>query len=334
VETARLWEDLGFYGQDGRFHLHGVTGPDEYTTVVNDNTYTNLMARLNLTTAVEVVRAVQERSPSAYAALVDSTGVTPDEVDAWQRAAFHMHVPFDAERGIHPQDAGFLEREVWDLDGTPREKFPLLLHHHPLVIYRHQVLKQADIVLAMFLLGNEFSLEQKRRNFDYYDPLTTGDSSLSACVQSILAAEIGYEDKALEYFQYALLMDLANVAGNVVDGVHVASVGGVWMTLVYGFGGLRDFDGELSFDPRLPRGWEALRFRLRFHDRQIAIDLDHERFRFELLEGEPLTITVRDRELSLEVDAPLQVPADELPAGTERLASDQPSPAPATAAEG
>ena len=134
-----------------------------------------------------------------------------------------------------------------------REKFPLLLHYHPLVIYRHQVLKQADIVLAMFLLGNEFSEEQKRRNFDYYDPLTTGDSSLSACVQSIIAAEIGNERQALEYFQYALLMDLGNVAGNVSDGVHIASAAGVWSSLVFGFGGVRDFNGRLSFAPRLPR---------------------------------------------------------------------------------
>ena len=128
-----------------------------------------------------------------------------------------MHIPFDEERGIHPQDDTFLDREAWDLNATPREKFPLLLHYHPLVIYRHQVLKQADIVLAMFLLGDEFSEEQKRRNFDYYDPLTTGDSSLSACVQGIIAAEIGRERQALEYFQHALLMDLGNVAGNASE---------------------------------------------------------------------------------------------------------------------
>ena len=191
VETARLWQDLGFYGADERFHIHGVTGPDEYTTVVNDNTYTNLMARLNLNFAAATVRRLREERPGDYTALVHAVRLQPREVESWERAAAAMHIPFDDERGIHPQDETFLDREVWDLDSTPREKFPLLLHYHPLVIYRHQVLKQADIVLAMFLLGNEFSEEQKRRNFDYYDPLTTGDSSLSACVQSIIAAEIG-----------------------------------------------------------------------------------------------------------------------------------------------
>jgi alpha,alpha-trehalose phosphorylase len=221
VETARLRQDLGFYGADNRFHIHGVTGPDEYTTVVNDNTYTNLMARLNLNFAAAAVRRLRDERPGDYTALVRAVRLQPTEVESWERAAAAMHVPFDDERRIHPQDETFLSREVWDLDSTPREKFPLLLHYHPLVIYRHQVLKQADIVLAMFLLGNEFSPEQKRRNFDYYDPLTTGDSSLSACVQSIIAAETGNERRALEYFQYALLMDLGNVAGNVSDGVHI-----------------------------------------------------------------------------------------------------------------
>ena len=139
------------------------------------------------------------------------------------------------------------------------------------MIYRHQVLKQADIVLAMFLLGNEFPEEQKRRNFDYYDPLTTGDSSLSACVQAIIAAEIGNERQALEYFEYALLMDLANVAGNASNGVHIASAAGVWNSLVFGFGGVRDFDGRLSFTPSLPHAWSELDFSLRFRGCQIRI---------------------------------------------------------------
>jgi alpha,alpha-trehalose phosphorylase len=295
VETARLWEDLGFYGTDGRFHLHGVTGPDEYTTVVNDNTYTNLMARLNLNFAAEAVRRLREERPEDYTALVHKVALGPDEVESWERAAAAMQVPFDQERGIHPQDDTFLEREVWDLDNTPPEKFPLLLHYHPLVIYRHQVIKQADIVLAMFLVGNEFSTEQKRRNFDYYDPLTTGDSSLSACVQSILAAEIGNQRQAIEYFNYALFMDLANVAGNASDGVHIASAAGVWSSLVFGFGGVRDFDGQLSFAPNLPQVWDALTFSLRFNNRQVRVQLTHDEERYLVDEGAPLEVTIRGK---------------------------------------
>jgi alpha,alpha-trehalose phosphorylase len=329
VETARLWEDLGFYGADEKFHLHGVTGPDEYTTVVNDNTYTNLMARLNLNFAASTVRQLRQEQPGDYTALAHQVGLRPGEIESWERAAAAMHVPFDAQRRIHPQDDTFLNREKWDLDATPREKFPLLLHYHPLVIYRHQVLKQADIVLAMFLLGDEFSEEQKRRNFDYYDPITTGDSSLSACVQSIVAAEIGKRHEALEYFEYALLMDLANVAGNASNGVHIASAAGVWMSLVFGFGGVRDFDGQLSFKPSLPHAWNELAFSLRFRDRQLRVQLTHHEERYLIEEGEPLTITVRGEPYLLSPGTPVVV--KRLPAG----AGGVPGPrAPAGAAAG
>ena len=307
VETARLWENLGFYGADQKFHIHGVTGPDEYTTVVNDNTYTNLMARLNLNSAAAVVRRMREERPKDYTALVHAVRLQPREIESWERAAATMHIPFDDDRRIHPQDETFLDREVWDLDSTPREKFPLLLHYHPLVIYRHQVLKQADIVLAMFLLGNEFPKEQKRRNFDYYDALTTGDSSLSACVQSIIAAEIGNEREACEYFQYALLMDLGNVAGNASDGVHIASAAGVWSSLVFGFGGVRDFDGRLSFDPRLPRVWNDLAFSLRFRGRQLRIKLSHDEESYLVEHGDPLTVHIRAESHLLSPGTPLAI---------------------------
>jgi len=307
VETARLWADLGFYGTDKRFHIHGVTGPDEYTTVVNDNTYTNLMARLNLNSAAAAVRRVRKERPQDYTALVHAVRLQPREIESWERAAAAMHIPFDDERRIHPQDETFLNREVWDLDSTPREKFPLLLHYHPLVIYRHQVLKQADIVLAMFLLGDEFSEEQKRRNFDYYDPLTTGDSSLSACVQSIIAAEIGNERQALEYFQYALLMDLGNVAGNASDGVHIASAAGVWSSLVFGFGGVRDFDGQLSFAPRLPRAWNELAFGLRFCGRQLRVKLTHNEEHYLVEKGNPLNVLVRGESHLLSLGTPVVI---------------------------
>jgi alpha,alpha-trehalose phosphorylase len=307
VETARLWEDLGFYGADRRFHIHGVTGPDEYTTVVNDNAYTTLMARLNLNFAAATVRRLRAERPQDYTALVHEVRLQASEVESWERAAAAMHVPFDDERGIYPQDESFLGRELWDLDGTPRDKFPLLLHYHPLVIYRHQVLKQADIVLAMFLLGNEFSQEQKRRNFDYYDPLTTGDSSLSACVQSIIASEIGKERQALEYFQYALLMDLGNVAGNASDGVHIASAAGVWSSLVFGFGGVRDFDGRLSFAPHLPHAWNELAFSLRFCGRQVRVRLTHDEERYLVEKGIPLNVTIRGEPYLLSPGTPVAI---------------------------
>jgi alpha,alpha-trehalose phosphorylase len=242
VEAARLWADLGFYSErkGGRFCIDGVTGPDEYNTVVNNNAYTNLMAQENLRIAIGAVNLLRERAPAAFSRLVEATGLDLSELDEWGRAADHMYVPYDEKAGVHLQDDGFLDREPWDFEGTPAGHYPLLLHYHPLVIYRHQVIKQADMVLAAFLLGEHFTVEEKRRIFDYYDPLTTGDSSLSMCIQSIVAAEVGYCDKACRYFADACAMDLGDVGGNVRDGLHVAALGGTWMALVYGFAGLRD----------------------------------------------------------------------------------------------
>ena len=336
VETARMWEDLGFYGEDGCFHIHGVTGPDEYTTVVNDNAFTNLMARLNLRYAAAAVRRLEVEWPDVHRALSFELGLAPAEIDAWERAADAMHVPYDEERGITPQDDSFLDREVWDLEGTPADKFPLLLHFHPLVIYRHQVLKQADVVMAMFLLGNEFTPEQKRRNFDYYDPLTTGDSSLSASIQSIVASELGDQRRAARYFDYALLIDLADQAGVFSDGVHVASAAGAWMALVFGFGGVRNVDAGLTIDPRLPRHIERVAFPLHVHDRDIRVTLAHDQECYLLADGAPIDVTIHGKRhrLSLGNALTLKSPRARTPAPTDAPAeAGEPRPA-AAAAEG
>jgi alpha,alpha-trehalose phosphorylase len=307
VETARMWTDLGFYGEDGRFHIHGVTGPDEYTTMVDDNAYTNLMARLNLHYAASTVRRLRAEQPDAYAGLAAELQLQSSELDEWARAADQMYVPHDPVRGITPQDATFLTHERWDLANTPAEQFPLLLHSHPLTIYRHQVLKQADVVMAMFMLGNEFTLDQKQRNFDYYDPITTGDSSLSASIQSIVASEIGNEEAACRYLDFALMVDLADIAGNVSSGVHIASAAGGWMGIVFGFGGVRDFDGCLTIDPHLPKRFRSLGFSLRFHDRQIRVLLGHDGDRFWLTEGAPIDVVIRGQQCTLTTAGTLEL---------------------------
>jgi alpha,alpha-trehalose phosphorylase len=307
IETARLWADLGFYGDKGEFHIHAVTGPDEYTTVVDDNAFTNLMARFNLRYAAKVVRELERDHREEFELLARAVELAPEELDAWERAAEAMHIPYDDDLGVHPQDARFLERERWDLKGTAPDRFPLLLHYHPLVIYRHQVIKQADVVLALFLLSDEFSVEQKRRDFAYYDPLTTGDSSLSAAVQSIVAAETGNEDKSREYFDYALMMDLADLAGNASDGVHVASAGGVWQALVFGFGGVRDAGGCLSIDAHLPATWERLSFSLRFQGRQVRVLLARDREVYLVDKGEPLEVTIRGERRLLRPGEPVEL---------------------------
>ncbi len=306
VETARLWVDLGFFGRhDGKFRINGVTGPDEYNTVVNNNLYTNLMARENLWYAVETIRALADNDPQRFASLARDTGVGPDEIDEWRQAADRMYLPYDERDGVHLQDDSFKDKQDWDFAGTPAEKYPLLLHYHPLVIYRYRVVKQADVVLAMFLLGHEFSHDQKRRNFVYYDRLTTRDSSLSCSIESIVAAEVGEMDKAFSYSIDAGLMDLADVAGNVQDGCHVASMGGFWMTLIYGFAGMRDAGGRISFAPKVPERLGGLRFPLQIRGQRLEVDLTPTAATYTLRGQAPLTIVHEDGLVELAPDVPV-----------------------------
>lgn len=310
VETARMWADLGFWRENGTrsFHIHGVTGPDEYTTVVNNNLFTNVMARDNLERAARAVRELGAADPSAYLRLTRRLDLDPAEIDEWQACADGMHIPYDQTLEIHPQDDQFLDREVWDLARTEPTKRPLLLHYHPLVIYRFQVLKQADVVLALFLQGDRFSLEAKRRDFDYYDPITTGDSTLSAVVQSIIAAEVGYAEMALRYFRAGLYVDLADLHRNTSDGVHIASAGGVWAALVYGFAGMRDYHGDITFDPRLPEDWPELTFPIRVRGTRVRVTVRQDSIGFEVEEGDALEVAVRGEHHEVRAGAPVTVP--------------------------
>ncbi len=321
VETARLWEDLGFYSVNGEevFRIHGVTGPDEYTTVVNDNLYTNVMARFNMRYAARVVDLLENWDGEAFASLCRRVELQPGETKRWIRAADAMFLPYDDDLGIHPQDDGFLGLEPWDFDNTPEDLYPLLLHFHPLVIYRHQVLKQADVVLAMALRSDQFPLDVRRRNFDYYDPITTGDSSLSACVQAMAAAQIGYDDLAVTYFRETLFVDLADTHGNANDGVHVASAGGAWGTIAFGFAGLFDSGTALQFTPSLPAVWEGVRFRMQRHGARMVVELDGEGCTVTALDGPPIPLHVEDedgtvRTVQLEAGASQRIPRLRLPA--------------------
>ncbi len=310
VETARMWADLGFWRGNGNdvFHIHGVTGPDEYTTVVNDNLYTNIMARSNLRAAVKSVRRLREVDIASYDFMVARLALDEAEIIEWSFAAEAMHIPFDKTLGIHPQDAQFLEKERWDLSQTPPANRPLLLHYHPLVIYRFQVLKQADVVLALLLQGDQFTPEQKRADFDYYDPITTGDSTLSDVVQSIIAAEVGYHELALQYFTSGLFVDLADLHHNAADGVHVASAGGVWSALVYGFGGMRDHGGKITLDPRLPETWEALTFRITLRGTRLRVDVRQTEVNLTVEEGVDVMLAVRGVSVIVRMGLPVTVP--------------------------
>jgi len=287
VETARLWLSLGHFGADGKFRIDCVTGPDEYTALVNNNAYTNLMARNNLRFALKTLKQLQKENTAQYRILQDRLTLQDDELVQWERAAESMYIPYDAKRGIYPQDDSFMQKEPWPFDQTPRDKYPLLLHFHPLVIYRHQVLKQPDLVLAQFLLSEQFSLAEKIRNYQFYEKLTTGDSSLSHCIQSIMAAEIGDSKKAYSYFLKTVRMDLDDVHGNSQDGIHTAAMAGSWLSILYGFAGFRDrprpgSDVSYSFNPKLPAQWSRLAFSLQIAGYTLKVDAGRHAVQYSL----------------------------------------------------
>jgi alpha,alpha-trehalose phosphorylase len=313
VETARLWCTLGHHDLHGGFRIDGVTGPDEYSAVVDNNVYTNLMAQRNLREAA----AVCERQPEVAARL----GVTAGETTGWRDAAEKMVVPYDEMLGVHPQSERFTEHARWDFENTPQDHYPLLLHYPYFDLYRKQVVKQADLVMAMYTRGDHFTPEQKSRNVDYYEPLTVRDSSLSACVQAVLAAEVGYLDLAYDYFAEAALTDLHDLHANVRNGLHIASLAGAWTVAVAGFGGMRDHDRTLSFAPRLPEALSRLAFRLTYRDSRFSVEIDRDVAAYTLLEGPELTVRHYGEDVTLTPDTVERRP---LPALTPRKAPEQP----------
>ncbi|WP_340023509.1 glycosyl hydrolase family 65 protein [Paenibacillus sp. FSL K6-1096] len=298
AETARLWIDVGHY-QDGKFKIDAVTGPDEYTAIVNNNYYTNVMAKHNLKWAARVTAEMKERSPEALKGLTAKLGITEEETGEWRTAAERMYLPYDPELGISPQDDTFLHKQVWDLKGTPKDKYPLLLHYHPLTLYRYQVCKQADAVLAHFLLEDEQDEAVIRASYHYYEGITTHDSSLSSCVFSIMASKLGEVDKAYDYFIETARMDLDNTHGNTKDGLHMANMGGTWMAIVFGFAGLRIKDSGLSLAPVLPKQWDSYAFTIKYLNRQLSVTVDHNGTNVQLLAGEELKIRISGEEVHL-----------------------------------
>ena len=283
VGTARLWRSLGHHDAAGGFRIDGVTGPDEYSSIADNNVYTNLMAKRNLLAAARAAEAHPEEARAL--------GVDDEEAAAWRDAAEDMVVPYDERLGVHPQAENFTNHAVWDFDHTPPERYPLLLHAPYFDLARQQVVKQADLVLALFACGNEFTDEEKLRDFEYYEALTVRDSSLSACTQAIVAAETGHLDLAYDYLGEAAFIDLHDIANNTRDGLHMASLAGCWLALVCGFGGLRDYGTTLRFAPRLPEPIERLRFRLGFRGRCLAVEVRAREATYSLLGGgEPLEI--------------------------------------------
>ncbi len=306
VETARLWRSLGHHDARGQFRIDGVTGPDEYSAIADNNVYTNLMAQRNLRAAADSVVRHPDRAREL--------GADVEEAASWRDAADDIVIPYDSDLGVHCQSEGFTRHEPWDFDRTPADHYPLLLHYPYFDLYRKQVIKQADLVQAMHLRGDAFTDEEKLRNFDYYERLTVRDSSLSACTQAVMAAEVGHMDLAYDYFGEAALIDLDDLQHNTRDGLHIASLAGSWIAAVNGFGGMRDHGGTLSFKPRLPPALMRLAFGISFRGRCLRVEVTQQQVTYTLTRGEPLEITHYGERLTIADGEPVTRAIPHLPA--------------------
>ncbi|MGH3785541.1 MAG: glycoside hydrolase family 65 protein [Pseudonocardiaceae bacterium] len=306
VQTARLWRSLGHHDLQGNFRIDGVTGPDEYSAVADNNVFTNLMAQRNLRAAATAVERHQDQATTL--------GVDLEEAASWRDAAAAMVVPFDDKLGVHPQAEGFTEHAAWDFAGTAPGQYPLLLHFPYFDLYRKQVVKQADLVLAMQLCPEAFTAEQKARNFAYYERITVRDSSLSAATQAVLAAETGHLDLAYDYLCETALVDLSDLANNTDHGLHIAALAGAWSALVAGFGGLRHLDdGGLAFAPRLPEALTSIAFRLRWRERRLRVQITAGQAEYQLLEGAELQLNHHGQPVTVTMGSPMIAPIPSIP---------------------
>jgi alpha,alpha-trehalose phosphorylase len=304
---------LGYFDAQGRFRIDGVTGPDEYSAVADNNLYTNLMAQQNLEAAVAVTAKYPKRA--------EELKVTEQEMVEWRRAAAAMWVAYDERLGVHQQAEGFTEHAEWDFANTRPEDYPLLLHAPYFDIYRKQVVKQPDLVLAMQLRGDAFAEEQKARNFAYYERLTVRDSSLSDGTEAVIAAECGHLELAYDYLVEAALLDLEDLEHNTRDGVHIAALAGAWIALVNGFGGMRTTRDELCFAPRLPSAIERLSFKLLYRGRRMQVTATHHLATYTLLDGPPFQLSHHGEPFTLTAAEPVQ---KTIPVAPDRQRPSQP----------
>lgn len=304
-ETARIWLETGNFSR-GRFHIHTVTGPDEYTCLVNNNYFTNAMARQNLRFACEIWDQMGVHASAERETLCRKIDLSPDEPELWGKAAETMVLPHDQELDINPQDDSFLDKPVWDFESTPDSNYPLLLHYHHMTLSRFQVCKQADTILAYLLLDSDEKHSTMRNSYNWYEKITTHDSSLSYAAFSLMAARLDDPEKAYRYYARTVSLDLEDIQKNTRDGIHAANMGGTWMATIQGFGGFRPVHGIPSFTPCLPPRWNRLSYRIRFRGTVIQVCIDHSELFLERIDGPAQTVLIYGKEYHL--DAAIRVP--------------------------
>ena len=302
VETARVWADVGCFAEckDNKYCICSVTGPDEYNAIVDNNFYTNLMARENIRSAMWALDRMKSLDEDAYNKLVEKLELEDEELEYWERIINNMYFPFDEKLQIYPQDDGFMMRKPWDESKIPEEKRHLLYeNYHPLFVYRQKMSKQADAILGMLLHSNFFTEEELKRNYDFYQTVTLHHSSLSTCIFGILASQIGYDEEAYKYFSQSARMDLDDMHDNFYAGIHAANMAGTWQGIVFGFAGVRSNTGELTIHPKLPEQWKLYEFCVEYHGSDMRIKIEQGKVTYKLLNQVPITFKSNHEPITL-----------------------------------
>lgn len=310
AETARIWADVGSFAEcrNGRYCICCVTGPDEYNVLVDNNFYTNLMAREHLRDAAAALRWLMKEEPAAYEKLKKRIDFAESELALWDEIVEKMYFPYEEKRGIYPMDDGFLMRKPWDEEKIPVEKRAWLYeNYHPLFIMRHRMSKQADAVLGLYLHSHLFTREEIRRNYDFYREVTLHHSSLSTCIFGIVACGIGYVEEACGYFMQSARMDLDDYHNNFYAGIHAANMAGTWQAVVNGFGGMRCHGGVLHFEPVCPEAFEGYSFRVKYRGSVLRLSVTRKKAVFSLVvcppERKRISFVVYGEKVELEEDA-------------------------------
>lgn len=298
LQISRMHASRGNWSPTGGFGFYGVMGPDEFHTFVNNNAYTNVLAQFTFRYTLQVISCMQQESPDRINKLLSELKITGTELESWKEMADKMIIPMDKTTGIYEQHEAYFLLPHLDIHSIPVTDFPLYDNWTLPRIYRYDMIKQPDVLLFLFFFSQQYDLQTKKANYEYYEPRCIHESSLSPSVHSILAAELGKHDEAFGFFNYATRLDLDNYNRNTREGLHTTSIAAAWMNIVYGYGGMRSDGDILVFAPSIPKIWKSFSFRIMYQQALITISVQKETVQFKT-DGKPVKIMVYGNEYSI-----------------------------------
>lgn len=293
IEVSRMLSTRGDWSQDGKHYgYYGVMGPDEFQMMVNNNCYTNYLGKITLEYTLDVLSRLRFSKESEYSEFIKEYGITFDELNKWENIASHMYIPYDGNTKLYEQHEGYFNLPHIDVDKIPIEDFPLYHHWSYDRIYRNDMIKQPDVLMMMLMYNGNFSEEELRINYEYYEPRCIHESSLSPSVHSILANQLGKYEEAYKFFGFATRMDLDNYNRNTSEGLHTTSIAAAWMNIVYGFAGMRSDSEILSFYPTIPKQWNGYAFGIRYGGDIIKVNIKKDRVSLHTENGTRITVQI------------------------------------------